>query len=384
MYEEHSARLWPPVFRRTIQEHMNALLIAIYLVSRPVLAGPIEDCVDGADVWFEALQRDGCPSLERYHSAAIDGCRTTPEDGWTRTQKTARKAIFKDCKPGKKGFPGAQDTLPDGSTSSRCSELMQLVQGVETGLPTQTKWGVDRMVAATSAALFACHAPNDIDLCLLPSTIQTPSGHIEQRRDACARLKNPPLDTYMRKLAWDSGLMRVEPQQQVEQLNALLVAQEEARLLHKKEEERFQTEREEEVVRARDLSDRCMKLPGDMTTANETVIAADACQELEALWRGEDTIRKELEASGALAARYAEQLRGKVLNADSLNAADPKRVASRPTILEERRIALVDSEFKQLIESSPSEAEKLLDTYRDLMGPEWTAEAQDQLLATGN
>ena len=89
-----------------------------------------------------------------------------------------------------------------------------------------------------------------------------------------------------------------------------------------------------------------MKIPGDMQTATETVTAADACRELEALWRGEDTTRKELEASGAIAPRYAKQLRGKVLNAESLNAADPKRVASRPTILEERRVTLVDIGFK--------------------------------------
>ena len=363
---------------------MNALVIAIYVSAQPVMAGPAEDCVHGADAWLEALQSAGCPSLERYRSAAIEGCRATPDDGWSRTQKTARKAILSDCKPGKKGFPGAQATLADGRTSSRCSELLQLVQASEIFTPTETIWGIDRMVAATSAALFACHAPNDIDLCLLPSSIQTPAGQIEQRREACARLDNPPLDTYMRKLARDSGLMRVDAEQRIKNLTALLKEQEEARILHQKEEERFHAEREAEVERARNLSDLCMKIPGDMKTAKETVIAADACKELEALWRGEDTIRKELEASGAIASRYAKQLNGKVLNAESLNAAEPKRVASRPTILEERRVSLVDAEFQELIATNPNEAEKLVDNYRDLMGPEWTAEALDQLLAAGN
>ena len=127
-----------------------------------------------------------------------------------------------------------------------------------------------------------------------------------------------------------------------------------------------------------------MKLPGDMSTAAETVTAAKACAELEALWIGEDTVRKELEASGALAERYAKQLAGKVLNAESLNAGDPKRVASRPAVLEERRIALVNAEFAQLIKQDPGAAEKLVDTYRNLMGPDWTAEALDQLLAAGH
>ena len=112
--------------------------------------------------------------------------------------------------------------------------------------------------------------------------------------------------------------------------------------------------------------------------------AAEACSELQALWTGEDTVRKELETSGALAERYAKQLVGKVLNAESLNAGDPTRVASRPAVLEERRMALVQVEFDQLIEHDPNAAEKLVDTYRELMGPDWTAEALDQLLAAGN
>ena len=86
--------------------------------------------------------------------------------GWLGSlPKTARKAILSDCKPGKKGFPGAQATLADGSTSSRCSELLQLVQSSDTATPTETIWGIDRMVAATSVALFACTHPT-VSICV--------------------------------------------------------------------------------------------------------------------------------------------------------------------------------------------------------------------------
>ena len=365
---------------------MNAMMIGLLALALPASAGPSTDCTDGAIAWFEGLARDGCPTLDHYLRAAVEGCQAIPEDGWTRTQKTARKAILSDCRPTPKGFPGAQATLPDGKTSSRCSELLRLVQGVETDTvePAETTWGIDRMMAATSSAIFACHAPNKIDLCKLPTTLQTPAGHIEQRRDACAGLSNPPLDSTMRILATNSGLLPVDAEARIAEFNQLLKDQEATREQRKMEDERFQAERVAEVERARQLSDQCMKLPGDMGTAAETVTAAEACAELEALWKGADAVRQELESSGALAERYAKQLVGKVLNAESLNAGDPTRVASRPAVLEERRMALVQVEFDLLIEQDPDAAEKLVDTYRELMGPEWTAEALDQLLAAGN
>jgi len=363
---------------------MNALLTAILFTSMPVSAGYAEDCSDGAHAWFEHLAASGCPTLDTYKTAAIEGCRTSPDEGWTRAQKAARKAILNDCQPSTKGFPGAEATLPDGTTSGRCSEMLRIVQGVETAVPAETVWGIDRMMASISTALFACHAPNEIDLCLLPSSIQTPAGQIDQRKEACESLHSPPLDTFMKELAWTSGLMPVIPAVRIKELEALLVAQKEEREQRAREDERFHAERAAEVERARQLSEQCMVLPGDMNSPEETVIAADACRELEALWRGEDTVRKELESSGALADRYAKQLQGKVLNAESLNAADPKRVASRPAVLDERRVALVGAEFDELIQHDPEAAEKLMEKHRTLMGPDWTAEALDQLLATGS
>ena len=365
---------------------MNALVVGLLALSLPVSAGPMEDCVSRAHDWFDGLAGSGCPTMDRYLTAAVDGCRSMPEDGWSRTQKTARKAILSDCKPTKKGFPGAQATLADGNTSSRCSELLRLVQGLEGDRiePAETAWGIDRMMAATSSAIFACHAPNEIDLCRLPTSVQTPAGQIEQRRKACTQLDAPPLDSTMRILAANSGLLPVNASERIAAFDQLLKDQEDARAQRKIEDERFQAERTAEVERARQLSDQCMKLPGDMNTAAETVTAAAACSELQALWKGADTVRKDLEASGSLAERYAKQLVGKVLNAESLNAGDPKRVASRPAVLEERRMALVNAEFDQLIQQDPSAAEKLVDTYRALMGPDWTAEALDQLLAAGH
>jgi len=364
---------------------MNALLLGLLTVLGPTYAGPIEDCTESANRWIDTLEGAGCPNLERYRSAAIIGCKDIPEDSWSRGQKMARKAILQDCAPSKNGFPGAQATLTNGNTSSRCSEMMQLLHSdtpADSG-EFQTTMGVDRMMVSIGAALFACHAPNKIDLCVLPSSVQTPEGQLIERRDACKALETPPLDTMMHRMVLSSGLLPVQPQERMAELDALLVEQEAARVQHAQEEERFHLERAEEVVRARDLSEQCMQLPGEMTTAEHTELAAQACEELEALWKGEDSVRKELENTGAIAARYKKQLNGKVLNAESLNAGDPVRVAGRPTVLEERRKDLIKSEFERLISTDTAAAEKLLEKYRALMGPEWAAEAVDRLLANG-
>jgi hypothetical protein len=364
---------------------MNAFLIGLLTVLRPAYAGPIDDCTESAHEWVDALERDGCPTLERYRTAAITGCKDIPEDDWTRGQKMARKVIFQECGPSNKGFPGVQATLADGTTSSRCSEMLHLLQDgtSEDAADFQTNMGVDRMMVAVGAALFACHAPNEIDLCVLPASLHTPEGQIIQRRDGCEALKNPPLDSTMRRLVWSSGLLPVRPEERIEELNALLLEQEAGRVQRAEEEKRFHLEREAEVVRAQALSEQCMRLPGEMTTAEQTEEAASACEELDALWRGEDTVRKDLEASGSIAQRYKDQLKGKVLNAQSLNAGDPVRVAGRPTVLEDRRRDLIRIEFDALISSDTNAAEKMLEKYRALMGPEWAAESVDRLLANG-
>jgi hypothetical protein len=364
---------------------MNAFLIGLLTAMSQVYAGPTEDCSHSADEWFNALEGAGCPNLERYRTAALTGCKDIPEDNWSREKKMARKVILQDCAPSPKGFPGAQATLADGTTSSRCSEMILLLHDETPGNSMEFKadMGVDRMMIAVGAGLFACHAPNEIDLCGLPSSVQTPEGQIIERRTACESLKNPPIDSTMRRLVWASGLLPVQPEERIVQLDELLVEQEAARVQHATEEKRFHIEREAEVVRARTLSDQCMQLPGEMTSAEQTEKAAEACSELEALWRGEDRVRKELETTGAIAARYKEQLNGKVLNAESLNAGDPVRVAGRPTVLEERRKDLIRLEFDALISSDTAAAEKLLEKYRALMGPEWAAEAVDRLLANG-
>ncbi len=364
---------------------MKAFLIGILAGATPSFAGPIEDCNESANAWIDTLEGAGCPNLERYRTAALNGCSDIPEDGWTRAQKSTRKAILNDCSPSKKGFPGAQATLPDGSTSSRCSELLQLLHEGTSAHTESPKpdMGVDRMMVAVGTALFACHAPNEIDLCGLPSSTQTPEGQIKERRAACEGLLDPPLDSAMKRLVWESGLLPVRPEERIAEYNQMLVEQEEARVQHAAEETRFHLEREAEVVRARTLSDQCMTLPGDMTTIEQTEQAATACQELAALWRGEDTVRKELEATGAIAQRYKDRLNGKVLNAESLNAGDPARVTARPAVLEERRRDLIRKEFEALILTDTDAAEKLLENYRALMGPDWAAEAIDRLLANG-
>ena len=129
-----------------------------------------------------------------------------------------------------------------------------------------------------------------------------------ERRGASEALGNPPLDSTMKRLVWESDLLPVLPEERIAQYNQMLLEQEEARVQHAAEDTRFHLEREAEVVRARNFSDQCMLLPGEMTTIEQTEQAAAACQELSALWRGEDAVRKELEATGAIAQRYKDQL----------------------------------------------------------------------------
>jgi|GEM_PF-5212866 len=362
---------------------MLSMMLAIIASSAAVHAAPVDDCVEAATNWIAGIQAEQCPPLFRYENAAVEACRAMPEDGWTRTKKSARKALLRDCAPSSKGFPGAKAELKDGRTLSHCSEMILMIRGMsaDDAPPTDTTMGVDRMAVSVGAALFACTTPDAIAKCRLPFSLHTDATRLEEQAAACDAIETPPFDTVMRAMVWGSGLLPVEPEKNAAAIRAVLT--EKARLQAIKEQALadFKAAREEEVGRAQALSDACMAIPGEMTLPTEADEAIVACEELLALWRGEDSVRKELEDSGRLAEEYRKRLDGKVLNAASLHVGDEARVKARPEALKVRRIDLIASHFETLMSSDIAAAETWIDTHREEMDPEWVADALDRVLA---
>ena len=357
--------------------------LAIFALSAAVHAAPVDDCVEAATQWIAGIQTEQCPPLFRYENAAVDACRAMPEDGWSRSAKSARKALLRDCAPSSAGFPGAQAQRDNGRTLSHCSELILMMRGIsaDADLPTDTTMGVDGMTAATGAALFACTTPDAIATCRMPFSLHTDTARLEEQVTACEAIAPPAFDSVMRSLVWNSGLLPVIPETRAAEIRAVLAEKARLQALKEKALADFKAARADEVGRAQALSDSCMAIPGEMTLPTEADTAIAACQELLALWRGEDTVRKELEESGVLADEYRKRLDGKVLNAASLHVADEARVMARPEALKVRRIALIASHFETLIATDVAAAEAWIDTYRDDMDPEWVADALDQVLA---
>ena len=362
---------------------MLSISFTIFLLASPATAGPVEDCKETASAWINGLKRTGCPPLYRYQDAAITACKSIPEEGWDRTAKSARKNLLRDCAPTLEGFPGARATRPDGRTISACSEMILMMQGVETDAPTIQKptMGIDAMAAAVGAALFACTNPEAIANCKLPASIHAKNEKLTQQIKDCKAIQNPPFDTTMRSLVWNSGLLSVDPDKQVAHIEALLA--EKIRLKEKKEKELadFRKAREDELARAQTFAATCMATPGSMNTADEVDEARTACLALSELWSGKDALRLELEANGVIAEEYRKRLQGKVLNGESLNVEDQNRVSARPAILLTRKQDVVKTQFESLIETDPAAAETLIDKHRDDLDPEWLADALDQILA---
>ena len=362
---------------------MLSLTLAIIASTAPVNAAPVDDCVEAATSWIAGIQTEQCPPLFRYENAAVDACRAMPDDGWTRSTKSARKALLRDCAPSDAGFPGAKAKLNDGRTLSHCSELILMMRGLaaDDAPPTETTMGVDGMAVSVGAALFACTTPEAIAKCRMPFSLYTDTARLEEQVLACDSVEPPAFDTVMRSLVWGSGLLPVEPEKRASQIRDVLAEKARLTALKEKALADFKAAREEEVGRAQTLSDACMTIPGEMTLPTEADAAIAACDELLALWRGEDSVRRELESSGTLAEDYQKRLKGKVLNAASLHVADEARVTARPETLKVRRVALIASHFETLIATDVAAAEAWIDTYRDDMDPEWVADALDQVLA---
>ena len=362
---------------------MLSLTLAIIASTAAVNAAPVDDCVEAATSWIAGIQAEHCPPLFRYENAAVDACRAMPEDGWTRSTKSARKALLRDCTPSDAGFPGAKAQLKDGRTLSHCSELILMMRGLaaDDAPPTETTMGVDGMAVSVGAALFACTTPEAIAKCRMPFSLHTDIARLEEQVLACDSVEPPAFDTVMRSLVWGSGLLPVDPEKRASEIRDVLAEKARLKALKEKALADFKVAREEEVGRAQALSDACMAIPGEMTLPTEADAAIAACDELLALWRGEDSVRQELESSGTLAEDYQKRLNGKVLNAASLHVADEARVTARPEALKVRRVALIASHFETLIASDVAAAEAWIDTYRDDMDPEWVADALDQVLA---
>lgn len=362
---------------------MLVFLLAILATSTVTHAAPVDDCRAAANTWMDGLDSACDRPLSRYRNAALTACAAMPEDGWVRATKTARKALLRDCAPSVDGFPGVMATREDGRTLSHCSELILMMREHPADGPTitTTTIGIDTMVAAMGAAIFACTKPDQIAACRLPASIHTPEAALRERITACEAIQDPPFDTTMHSLVSNSGLTAVDPDTQAAYLRELVSEQIRIKAQKEKELADFQEAREAEVVRARELAAQCMVLPGEMTAIEQTDTATVACKELLALWKGADAIRVELEAQGVLADHYRTRLAGKVLNGDSLNAADELRVAGRPEVLLLRKQDLINTQFETLISTDPASAEQFVDTHREQMTPEWVAEALDQILA---
>ncbi len=362
---------------------MLSLSIAIIALGAGVHAAPVDDCVEAATTWIAGIQNELCPPLYRYENAAVDACLAMPDEKWSRSAKSARKAFLRDCAPTDSGFPGAKATLKDGRTLSHCSELILMMRGISSSdaPPTQTTLGVDGMAASVGAALFACTTPDAIAECRRPFSLHSDVARLEKQMAACEAIQVPPFDTVMRSLVWGSGLLPVDPKQQADDIQAVLTEKARLKAVKEKALEDFKAARAAEVERAQKLSDACMAIPGGMTLPTEADTAISACVELLALWQGADTVRQELEAKGVLSEEYRKRLDGKVLNAASLHVADEARVMSRPEALKVRRIDLIAAHFQTLMASDVAAAEAWIDTYRDDMDPEWVADALDQVLA---
>jgi len=362
---------------------MIAMGFSFFLLFSSAWAGPVDDCQTAANAWIDGLKRTGCPPLSRYREAATKACNSIPEDGWNRTSKPARKRLLKECAPSLDGFPGVRAKRPDGRTISACSEMILMMRGLEVDAPTieSATMGIDGMAAAVGAALFACTEPEMITNCRLPASIHTDGEKLKQQIEDCQAIQNPPFDTTMRSLIWNSGLIPVDPDKQTLHLEQLLTEQ--IRLKEKKEKELadFRQAREDELKRAQELAKICMATPGDMETADAVDQARSACIQLSDLWVGKDAVRQEIEAQGVLAEQYKSRLNGKVLNGESLNVADELRVAARPEILKTRKQDVVAIEFEALIKTDTAAAEALINKHRDDLDPEWLADAMDQILA---
>ena len=380
---QHSARVWTKFASKSKRGPMLTFILAIWATNPATASAPVDNCQSTANRWINGLSSAGCPPLSRYRNAAMTACTAIPEDGWTRARKAARKALLRDCTPNMDGFPGAQATHEDGRTLSHCSELLMMMAEHPPEAPTlsETTLGVDGMIVAVGAAVFACIDPTNIAACRHPASVHTPAEGLNERIAACKAIASPPFDTTMRSLIWNSGLVAVVPDAQMALLEGLVGEQARIKAQREREQADFKTARVDELERARTLAATCLAMPGEMNSVEETETASLACTELSALWLGEDTVRKSLEESGLLAEPYLSQLRGKVLNGDSYNAADESRVTGRPDILKTRAQDLIDIQFTTLIETDPAAAEAFLDKYRDQMDAEWVADALDQVLA---
>ncbi len=362
---------------------MFALGFALISLQTGAQAAPVDDCVEASKAWIARLPAAECPPLFRYEAAAVEACRSMPSDGWSRDAKSARRAFLRDCAPTIEGYPGAHATQASGRILSHCGELILMMRGIDatSKLPSKPTMGIDGMAAAVGAALFACSTPDEIAACRMPFSLHTATDRLNAQLKACESVKGPKLDAVMETLADGSGLLPVDAEQQASEIRAVLTEKARLEALKAQQLADFQEARAAEPERASALSDTCMAIPGEMNHPDQADAAIAACGELLALWRGEDTVRRALESDGKLAEHYQAQLKGKVLNAASLHVADEARVKARPTTLAARKVDLIAMHFEELLATDVAAAEAWVDRYRDLMSPDWVADALDRVLA---
>jgi hypothetical protein len=364
---------------------MFSMITVLISLSTNGFAGPVEQCDAVAEDWFTQLETSSCTLDSTFKEGASAGCAAIPEEGWKREQRVARKAIYQHCSPSIKGIGQSKTDAPPNGPDTTCGAYLLSMRGEtsDSSPPTTSTMGVDQMMGVMGAAVWTCFAPQTMDECGSPSSVQTSSVDLHAKLEACITLASPPLDATIRSLALNSGVLPIIPEKQTQYLNALILEKQNDRLARLKEKTIFQQAQIEEVKRAQRLKNKCLSSPEELKTLEEAQAIRTECRELKALWRGEDSTRIKIEADGTIASRFQEKMRGQCLNTDSLSVSDPAQIDAQLTAILEQTKLLVVIQFNELIQTDWTAAEALLDAHRNHMDPTWIKDAVDQIIEAG-
>jgi len=362
--------------------------IILWLLSSMIAPAGAADarCTETATSWLQALTASGCPRAQAHVPAASEACAQVDLKGWTRDQRQARKAYLDRCAPSAKGLPGAQIALPDGRRISPCTRFILAARGEEEDAPTPTSTtpgvGLDALAGVIGNALFQCQASEALSECRRTSTVHTPADQINAQIQWCESLQTDQLDAAVSALARMSPGFPIQPEERLAILRGHLDAQRVAAEKVASQAKALEDARAAELQRALLLSRSCMVPLPDMHHPSQAQKASSACQDLLVLWQGYDSTREALHQSGSLAPRVESALEGKVLNAESLQVADPTAVQARPALLETRRVFLVKKVFPEVLQRDGSAAAaNFLSEHGKGLDEAWVTEAQDRMLA---
>lgn len=366
--------------------HMFHLLALLAFAPR-VAAASDSACDRTTTEWIQTLEALGCPPLGRLATKMKTACQDVEMAAWDRDQKTARKRFLADCEPTTKGFPGViAPTLEEGLTISHCGRLAQRVRGdgAEASLPEALAPdnGFDRVMGIVAAAGFACSAPAAIDTCSQRTSVHTAIDQLLVQEQTCIELQAYSLDTTMWAVALLSGAIPTDPFARADEIRGII----DDKVAHQQKREveaaAFQKARTDELSRATALAADCLVPPPNMHEPDQAGRARAACDSLLSLWRGDDPERRRLEAAGAIPAKHATTLAGKVLNSKSLQVTDPARVSDRVAMLKTHQEHLIKKNFAGVLdEEGAASAQAYLTKYAGVVDPAWSQDAQDRVTA---